>query len=369
MLELLKHKSFDKDKVFSQALERRHASWGDIVTYSRKIFVPLTNMCRDTCSYCTFVKDPRSKSAKILDPDSVIEIVRLGERSGCKEVLLSLGEKPELRYEKAREELRKFGFSTMVEYLRFICELILNNSTLLPHINAGTLSAEEILSLKSVSASMGMMLENTSRRLTKKGMPHFACPDKVPVQRVRTMNNMGKLKVPFTTGILVGIGETWEERIGTIKAIEESHRRYGHVQEVIIQNFVPKANTKMWDFPEPDKEEMLLTIAMARLILSSDISIQAPPNLSDTHPEYLLVGLNDWGGISPVTKDHINPEKAWPSIKELANCSKAKGFSLQERLTVYPSFQKKEDGFLSPDIAEKVFKLNRQDGLARDQYC
>ena len=368
MLKVLNHKSFEKDHLLLRALERRHDTWGDIVTYSRKVFVPLTNMCRDTCSYCTFVKDPSSKSARILDPESVMETVLLGERSGCKEVLLSLGEKPELRHEKAREELGKLGFSTMIEYLKFICKMILKESSLLPHINAGTLSKDEISALKPVSASMGMMLENVSRRLTKRGMPHFACPDKVPVQRIRTMNNMGVLKVPFTTGILVGIGENWDERIDTLKTIEVSHRRYSHIQEVIIQNFVPKPDIKMWNFPEPNQEEILITIALARLILSPEISIQSPPNLSKTHVNYLDAGLNDWGGISPVTDDYINPEKPWPKIEELRASSKSKGFRLQERLTVYPRFQNNEDGFLPPKMVKKVMNLKREDGLAKKQF-
>ncbi len=369
MLKVLNHKSFDKNQLLLRASERRDTAWGKIVTYSRKVFVPLTNMCRDTCSYCTFVKHPNSKSARILDPDAVMDIVRLGERSGCKEVLLSLGEKPELRYEKARKELRKLGFSTMVGYLKFICQMILRESTLLPHVNAGTLSEDEISSLKPVTASMGMMLETVSRRLTKRGMPHFACPDKVPIQRIRTMNNMGILKVPFTTGVLIGIGESWDERIDALKAIEESHRKYNHIQEVIVQNFVPKPDIRMRNFPEPDQAEMLITIALARLILSPEISIQSPPNLSASHVNYLDAGLNDWGGISPVTDDYINPEKAWPKIEELRASTKSKGFLLRERLTVYPRFQNKEDGFLTPRIAEHVVSLRRPDGLARKQFC
>lgn len=369
MLKVLNHKSFDKDQLLARASERRDLSWGKSVTYSRKVFVPLTNMCRDTCSYCTFVKHPNSKSARILDPEQVMEIVRLGERSGCKEVLLSLGEKPELRYEIAREKLRQLGFSTMVAYLHFICDMILKKSSLLPHVNAGTLSKDEISSLKPVSASMGMMLENVSRRLTKKGMPHFACPDKVPIQRIRTMDNMGTLKVPFTTGMLVGIGETWDERLETLRSIEKSHRKFGHIQEVIIQNFVPKTDIRMCNAPEPSQEEMLITIALARLILSPEISIQSPPNLNDLHANYLDAGLNDWGGISPVTDDYINPERVWPKIGELKQSTRSKGFKLQERLTVYPRFQNEKLGFLSTNLAKQVAALSRKDGLARRQFC
>ena len=369
MLRVLNKSKFDKEEIFARALEIRTQSWGNSVTYSRKIFVPLTNMCRDQCGYCTFVKDPGSPEANIMDPESVMDLIREGERTGCKEVLLSLGERPELRHLKARLGLQRLGFSSMLDYLRFICEMILRNSSLLPHINAGTLSKSEISDLKPVSASMGMMLENTSRRLVKKGMPHYKCPDKVPIQRLRTMDSMGELKVPFTTGILIGIGETWEERLDTISAIERSHRKYGQVQEVIIQNFVPKSDIPMRNLPAPDLEDMLNTIAVARTILSPEISIQAPPNLSEKYLEYLRVGLNDWGGISPVTADHINPEKAWPEIEKLAYECKSMGFELRERLTVYPRYHNSVGSFLGQSIAIKVRALSREDGLAEDQVC
>ena len=368
MLKILNSISNDNKELFERALDIRKSEWGNTVTYSRKVFVPLTNMCRDTCSYCTFVKHPNSKLAKILNPDEVMKIVDLGEKSGCKEVLLSLGEKPELRYLKAKNELNKLGFSSMTDYLVFICKMILKNSSLLPHVNAGTLTKEEINKLKPVTASMGMMLENTSRRLTKKGMPHYACPDKVPIQRIRTMDNMGILKIPFTTGILVGIGETWQERIETLQAIQNSHLKFGHIQEVIVQNFVPKQDIKMKFYPKPKHNDFLKTIALARLILSPDISIQAPPNLSLEHPEYLKVGLNDWGGISPITKDFINPENKWPIIKDLNNASKLMGYSLKERLTVYPKFQNEKDGFLHQHIRTKMELLSCDNGLAKEQY-
>ena len=368
MLKILNYISYDNSELYERALNIRKSEWGNIVTYSRKVFVPLTNMCRDTCSYCTFVKDPNSRLAKILNPDEVMNIVDLGEKSGCKEVLLSLGEKPELKYTKAKNELNKLGFSTMTDYLKFVCELILKKSSLLPHVNAGTLTKEEINKLKPFTASMGMMLENTSRRLTKKGMPHYACPDKMPIQRIRTMENMGELKVPFTTGILIGIGETWEERIETLQEIQNSHLKYGHIQEVIIQNFVPKPNIKMKYHPKPKHDEILKTIALARIILSPEISIQAPPNLSLEHSEYLNVGLNDWGGISPITKDFINPEKKWPLIKDLNNASKLMGYFLKERLTVYPRFQNKKDGFLHKNILKKMNSLICDKGLAKEQY-
>ena len=368
MLKILNYISNDRKELFEHARIIRNSAWGNTVTYSRKVFVPLTNMCRDTCSYCTFVKDPNSHLAKILNPDEVLKIVDLGEKSGCKEVLLSLGEKPELKYLKAKNELNKLGFSSMVDYLTYICELILKKSSLLPHVNAGTLTKDEISKLKPVTASMGMMLENTSRRLTKKGMPHYACPDKMPIQRIRTMENMGVLKVPFTTGILIGIGETWQERIETLQVIQDSHLKFGHIQEVIIQNFVPKPDIKMKLHPKPEHEDILKTIALARLILSPDISIQSPPNLSLEHPEYLNVGLNDWGGISPVTKDFINPENKWPIIKDLNNASKFMGYSLKERLTVYPRFQKENDGFLHKNIFKKMEHLCCVNGLAKEQY-
>ena len=354
-------------EAMQQAADIRHARWRRTVTYSRKVFVPLTNMCRDTCTYCTFVKHPDHPDASIMDPDAVLRVARKGEARGCKELLFSLGEKPELRYEKARSALAALGYTRMSDYLAAMCALVLRETTLLPHVNAGTLSSEEIAMLRPVSASMGMMLETISRRLTRPGMPHHACPDKVPLQRLRTLERTGRQKVPFTTGLLIGIGETWQERIEALAAIDAVHRKYGHIQEVIIQNFQRKPDIKMAQHPEPPLEDMLRTIAAARIILSPDISLQAPPNLSERHIDYLSAGINDWGGISPVTIDFINPQHAWPEIEKLSkNCADA-GYVLKERLTVYPRYVRQDDDYIDDGLRTRIAGLACEDGLAGSQ--
>lgn len=352
--------------LMARATGIRRAAWGTTVTYSRKVFVPLTNMCRDTCAYCTFVKHPDDPAAGIMTPDQVLATARKGEAQGCKEVLFSLGEKPELRYDAARKRLAHLGYDRMTDYLADMCALVLRETTLLPHANAGTLADDELALLKPVSASMGMMLETVSRRLTRPGMPHHACPDKVPVQRLRTLDRAGVRKVPFTTGLLIGIGETWEDRIEALLAIEATHRTHGHVQEVIIQNFQRKPDIAMADHPEPALDDMLRTIAAARIILSPEISLQAPPNLGARHIDYLGAGINDWGGISPVTIDFINPGHAWPEIEALARNSAAAGYALKERLTVYPRFLR-EKGFIDPGLRTSVERLAGPDGLAAEQ--
>ncbi len=354
-------------ELTARACEIRDRHWGRIVTYSRKVFVPLTNMCRDTCGYCTFVKHPDAPDANILTPEQVLTMAHKGEAKGCKELLFSLGEKPELRYDKARDGLRRLGYARMTDYLRDMCRLVLDETGLLPHVNAGTLTDDEIDALRPVSASMGMMLETVSRRLTRKGQPHFACPDKTPVQRLRTLDRAGQKQVPFTTGLLIGIGETWDERIDALHAIEAAHRRHGHIQEVIVQNFQRKPDIAMAHHPEPTLDDMLRTIAAARIILSTEISLQAPPNLNKRHIDYLNAGINDWGGISPVTIDFINPQHDWPEIRQLSASCAAAGFTLQERLTVYPRFFANRDGFLAPALHARVAAMSRPDGLAREQ--
>ncbi|MEM6309091.1 MAG: 7,8-didemethyl-8-hydroxy-5-deazariboflavin synthase CofG [Pseudomonadota bacterium] len=353
--------------LMADAAERRDAAWGRCVTYSRKVFVPLTNMCRDTCGYCTFVKHPSDPAANIMTPAQVLASARRGERAGCKELLFSLGEKPERRYEKAKVALEHLGYQRMTDYLADMCALVLSETSLLPHVNAGTLTDEEIDALRPVSASMGMMLETVSRRLTRRGQPHYACPDKVPLQRLRTLERAGEKKVPFTTGLLIGIGETWRDRIEALHAINDSHARHGHIQEVIIQNFQRKPDIAMAHHPEPKLEDMLRTIAAARLILAPEISLQAPPNLHDRHMAYLDAGINDWGGISPVTKDFINPQHDWPEITALAQSCSENGFDLAERLTVYPRFLAERAGFVDPALTGRIQAMSRRDGLARQQ--
>ena len=343
--------------LLQSAAKIRDDTWGKEITYSRKVFIPLTNMCRDTCTYCTFVKHPSKPEARILTPEQVLFMAKQGEAHGCKEVLFSLGEKPELRYLEAKKKLAILGYNRMTSYLRDMCKLILDKTSLLPHVNAGTLSNQEIDELKPVSASMGMMLETITKRLSKKGGPHYACPDKTPIQRLRTLSRVGKKNVPFTTGLLIGIGETFEERIEALEEINKIHAKYGNIQEVIIQNFRRKPDIKMANHPEPTLEAMLRTIAAARIILNPEISLQAPPNLSDRHIKYIQAGINDWGGISPVTIDFINPEHAWPDIEKLrTSCIKA-GYKLNERLTVYPKYIKSSERFLNTTVSEKIEKI------------
>ena len=357
----------DTAELLSAAAAIRDRFWGDNVTYSRKVFVPLTNMCRDTCGYCTFVKHPSNPQAQIMTPDEVLQVAKKGIQNGCKELLFSLGEKPELRYEAAKVGLAKLGYESMTRYLADMCALVLRETNLLPHVNAGTLSDDEIDMLKPVSASMGMMLETVSRRLTRKGMPHHSCPDKTPVQRLRTLERAGSKNVPFTTGLLIGIGETWEERIDALKAINASHLRYRHIQEVIIQNFQRKPDIAMAHHPEPYLEDMLRTIAVARIILDPEISLQAPPNLHQRHISYLKAGINDWGGISPVTIDFINPQHEWPEILKLYDSCASVGFKLLERLTVYPRFISKRSEYLDPGLRKRILSMAGDDGFANEQ--
>ncbi len=350
-----------------QAQKIKLEQWGDVITYSRKVFVPLTNMCRDTCGYCTFVKHPDDPAAEIITKDQVLAIAKEGQKKGCKELLFSLGEKPELRYQKAKAALAKLGYSSIIDYLADMCQLVLDETSLLPHVNAGTLTPDEIVKLKPVAASMGMMLETVSKRLTKIGMAHYACPDKMPVQRLRTLERTGALNVPFTTGLLIGIGETWQERIDSLYAIAKMHKKYGHIQEVIVQNFMSKPGIEMQNHPEPSLDDMLRTLCAARLILPPDISLQAPPNLSNRHVEYLSAGINDWGGISPITIDFINPQNEWPEIRELAKSTERFGGKLQERLTVYPKYIQAETRFIDKSILPRIFVQARSDGLAQNQ--
>ncbi|EPJ47255.1 MAG: FO synthase subunit 1 [Osedax symbiont Rs1] len=355
------------ESLCKSASDVRELHWGKTVTYSRKVFVPLTNMCRDTCSYCTFVKHPDSPQAYIMSPAQVMKVVTDGQKIGCKEVLFSLGEKPERRYPQVQERLENMGYQSMTEYLEFACKMVLEQSDLLPHVNAGTMSMDEMRRLKPVSASMGMMLETVSKRLLMKGNVHHACPDKVPVQRLRTLERAGKLDIPFTTGILIGIGENWQERVESLIAINDIHRQYGHIQEVIVQNFCAKEDTAMAGAAEPDLDDMLRTLAVARIILDPSISLQAPPNLQHRYRAYLKSGINDFGGISPLTIDHINPERAWPQISQLAQASFDCGYQLQERLAVYPKYQRSPNRYFAKEIAGKVQLIARTDGLAQVQ--
>jgi len=311
-----------------------------VITYSRKVFLPLTNLCRDYCGYCTFRRDSGEPGAHTMTPDEVMEVVRAGERMGCTEALFSLGDKPELLFPEMRDTLRRFGYKSTLHYLEAMCEKVLRESSLLPHPNPGLMSAEWLERLSHVAPSMGLMLETTGARLLAKNAAHRNAPDKDPAKRLHVIEDAGRQKIPFTTGILIGIGETLEERVDSLVAIRDLHEKYGHIQEVIVQNFRAKSGTPMAHWPEPDREEMLRTVAVARLLMPK-MNIQAPPNLSDPHYADLLdAGINDWGGVSPLTPDFINPEKPWPHLEELRQHTEARGFELRQRLPVYPEFVK-----------------------------
>src|SRR6266853_103963 len=311
-----------------------------VITYSRKVFLPLTNLCGDYCGYCTFRRDPGDPGAHTMTPDEVMEVVRAGERMGCTEALFSLGDKPELLFPEMRDTLRHFGYRSTLHYLEAMCEKVLRESSLLPHPNPGLMSLAWLKRLSRVSPSMGLMLETTSTRLLAKNAAHDNAPDKDPAKRLRVIEDAGRQKIPFTTGILIGSGETVEERVDSLVAIRDLHEKYGHIQEVIVQNFRAKSGTPMADWPEPGREEVLRTVAVARLLMPN-MNIQAPPNLSDPHyAELLDAGINDWGGVSPLTPDFINPEKPWPHLQQLQQRTEAKGLALKQRLPVYPEFVK-----------------------------
>jgi 7,8-didemethyl-8-hydroxy-5-deazariboflavin synthase CofG subunit len=308
------------------------------ITYSRKVFLPLTNLCRDYCGYCTFRRDPGEPGAHTMTPEEVLAVARAGEKLGCTEALFSLGDKPELLFSEMREMLRHLGYKSTLHYLEAMCELVLRETTLLPHPNPGLLSAEWVARLAAVSPSMGLMLETTNPSLLAPGAAHDNAPDKLPAKRLRTIEDAGKQNVPFTTGLLIGIGESVEDRIDTLLAIRDLHERYGHIQEVIVQNFRVKPQIPMAHCPEPGQGEMLRTIAVARLLMPT-VNIQAPPNLNAPYYEELLdAGINDWGGISPLTPDYINPEKPWPHLEHMRLRTESKGFDLHQRLPVYPEF-------------------------------
>jgi len=352
--------------LMGAATELRAQGKRKVITFSRKVFIPLTTLCRDYCSYCTFRKDPGEPGAHFMTPEEVLALAERARQAGCKEALFSLGDQPEKIFPQAREFLRTQGYSRTLDYLAAMCDLVLEKTGLLPHANPGVMDRAALARLKDSNASVGLMLENISLRMMRDGLPHANAPDKVPALRLRTIEEAGKLSIAFTTGILIGIGETMEERIDSLFAIRTLQERYGHIQEVIIQNFRAKPEIPMSAHPEPSLDEMLRTIALARLILGPQMNIQAPPNLSyDDFPRLLEAGINDWGGISPITKDFINPEAAWPQITRLRSETESRGFILRERLALYPEFIGREQ-FLSPGVRNRITELASGDGLARD---
>jgi FO synthase len=353
--------------LMAEATALRDAGHGRLMSYSRKVFIPLTQLCRDVCHYCTFAERPRAGRPAYLSAEQVLTIAHAGAAAGCTEALFTLGDKPELRYAAAREALAARGHATTIEYLQAMCALVLKETGLLPHVNPGIMTRDEIAALRTVSASQGIMLESSSARLCEPGGVHYGSPDKRPDVRLAMIRQAGELAVPFTTGILIGIGETREERIESLLAIRDLHRRHGHIQEVIVQNFRAKTGTKRERAPEPDLDDLLWSVAAARLILGAEMNVQAPPNLSPGVYENLVAaGINDWGGVSPVTPDHVNPEAPWPALEKLAQRTAAVGKVLVQRLPVYPAYALSPDRWMAPDIATRVRRAIDADGLARD---
>jgi FO synthase len=355
----------DLDVLMQRAAALRDSGHGDLVSYSRKVFIPLTHLCRDTCHYCTFSKAPRRTGPAFLDRDAVLAIASAGARAGCKEALFTLGDKPELRYAAARDALDALGHPTTLSYLNEVAALVRKETGLLPHINAGVMDAEDIGRLRQVSVSQGIMLETASERLSRRGGPHYGSPDKLPAARLATIRAAGELRVPFTSGILIGIGETRAERIEALLALRALHREFGHIQEIIIQNFRAKPGTRMAGSPEPSLEEQLWTIAVARLLFGPTMNIQSPPNLRPEALAALLsAGINDWGGISPVTPDHVNPEAPWPEIDALGRASAAAGKLLVERLAIYPAYAL-ANSWVDQGLRAPVLAQMDADGFAR----
>ena len=346
---------------------------GRSVSYSRKVFIPLTHLCRDYCGYCTFRADPQSGVRPYMTPDEVLAVAEAGRRAGCKEALFSLGDQPERVFPEAKEFLQTLGFDTTIEYLAAMSELVLTKTGLLPHSNPGLMGEKNLRRLRETNVSVGLMLESASPRLGRLGEAHWKAPDKVPALRLRTIETAGQLSMAFTTGILIGIGETAEERVDALLAICAAHRKHGHIQEVIVQPFRVKTDIRMALAPEPSNEDLLRTIAVARLILGGKMNLQSPPNLlSQDYPDLLKAGINDWGGISPVTKDFINPEAAWPQISSLAERTAKAGFVLRERLAIYPEFISGPESSSRPEFINErlwphVQKLQGGDGYARGE--
>jgi len=352
-------------ELLAAASALRDRGRGRVITFSAKVFVPLTTLCRDYCGYCTFRRDPGEPGAHTMSPDEVLALCAAGDRLGAKEALFSLGDRPEAIFPEHRAFLRRMGHRTTLAYLRAVCADVLRATGLLPHVNPGLMGERDLAALREVSVSMGIMMETVSDRLLGPGQAHERAPDKVPARRLRTLALAGKLQIPFTTGLLIGIGETLAERVDTLLAIADLHERHGHVQEVIVQNFRAKPTIPMRGVPDPTIEDLVRTVAVARLLLGPDVNIQAPPNLSaDAYGRLPAAGLNDWGGISPLTPDHINPEKPWPGLVALRRATEAAGHELRERLAVYPEYAARPE-FLDATLRPRVAALTGADGLVR----
>jgi FO synthase len=356
----------DFQSLTKVAAALRAEAHGNLVSYSRKVFIPLTQLCRDVCHYCTFAHPPRAGEPAYLSAEQVLEIARAGARAGCHEALFTLGDKPELRYGAAREALARLGHETTLSYLAEMAGLVLRETGLLPHLNPGVMTGADIDRLRAVSVSQGIMLESAAERLRRRGGPHFGSPDKDPALRLETIRAAGEAAVPFTSGILIGIRETRRERIESLLALRDLHDRYGHVQEIIIQNFRAKPRTRMAQAPEPDLDDHLWTIAVARLIFGPEMNIQAPPNLNPgALAEMIAAGINDWGGVSPVTPDHVNPERPWPTLDRLAEQTAAAGKVLVERLAIYPAYARDAERWVDPALRTAVLRAIDAEGFAR----
>lgn len=359
---LLEARAEDLPHVLQAAAALRDRGKGRTVTYSRKVFLPLTNLCRDDCGYCTFKRNPGEPGARTLELEEVLAVCEAGARLGCKEALLSLGDRPEARFPEHREWLRRRGYRSTLEYVAAAARAIVTHTPLLPHANPGLMGERDLRALREWNVSLGLMLETTAERLASPGGAHDGAPDKWPRRRLRTLEAAGRLGIAFTTGILVGIGETRAERVDALLAIRDLHRQYGHIQEVIVQPFRAKPGIRMAHHPEPDLDELRRTVAVARLLLGPDANVQAPPNLAPgTYPLLVGAGLNDWGGISPLTIDYINPEAPWPHLAVLEQATHAAGARLRERLAIYPEFIR--GGFVPPELQARVAALVDADGL------
>lgn len=354
-------------ELLASARESARRARGNVITYSRKVFIPLTRLCRDTCGYCTFAHGPRQSGSPYMAIEEVLRIATAGKAAGCREALFTLGDRPEARYAAARASLRALGFDSTAAYLEYVCRRVIEETGLFPHINAGLLDETEMAALRRVSVSQGLMLESTAERLCHRGGAHFACPDKVPRVRLEAIDAAGRLAIPFTSGILVGIGETRCERIEALLALRDAHARHGHLQEVIVQNFRAKSNTRMAAAQEPAFEELLWSAAVARLVLPPQVSVQVPPNLSsERYPQLLVAGIDDWGGISPVTADHVNPEAPWPQLDSLASSTAEAGYALAQRLAIYPAYVRDANRWLDAALVSRVVRACDSEGFPRE---
>ena len=363
VLQIYQEARTDSSELFLAAQNLRKKFKGKTITFSKKAFFNVINMCKDTCTYCTYKAEPGEEKLSMMSKQQIKQMLSLAKKYRCVEALFVTGERPEQRYQEARDWLAENDFKSTAEYLTHASEWALEEG-LFPHTNAGNLTYDEMKDLQKTNVSMGLMLENSSERLSMKGMPHYLAPSKRPKSRLEVLENSGKLKIPMTTGILLGIGETPEEIIESIFAIKKLHEKYGNIQEVILQNFQPKLDTAMSNFPSTEENYFKIIVSLTRIIMP-EMNIQIPPNLSPkSYQSFLSVGINDWGGISPLTPDYVNPEFSWPKIKNIAKNSKKVGFDLKCRFPIYPEFF----SFISKELREKISFIEDEEGLVKEEY-